>query len=73
MAHMVETMFSYRQVPWHGLGRIVEEAPDSKTAIKLAELDWTVEQEQIQLVKNGVIIKDFYANVRSADDCFNSS
>ena len=68
MAHMVETMFSYRQVPWHGLGRIVEEAPDSKTAIKLAELDWTVEQEQIQLVKNGVIIKDFYANVRSADD-----
>lgn len=26
----VETMFSVREVPWHGLGTIVQEAPTSK-------------------------------------------
>jgi len=67
MAHMVESMFSYRQVPWHGLGEIVEEAPDSRTAIKLAGLDWVVEQEKIQLVKNGALVKDYFANVRNTD------
>ena len=36
MAALVESMFSVREVPWHGLGTIVEEAPNSKEAIKLA-------------------------------------
>ncbi len=65
--HYVESMFSYRQVPWHGLGKVVKEAPDSKTAIRLAGLDWTVNQEKIQLVKNGRVIDDYFANVRSTD------
>lgn len=38
----VETMFSVREVPWHGLGTIVQEAPTSKDALHLAGLDWNV-------------------------------
>lgn len=32
MAHEVESMFSVRQVPWHGLDQVVQEAPDSEQA-----------------------------------------
>lgn len=63
MAHMVEEMFSVRQLPWHGLGKVVEEAPDSETAIKLAGLDWEVEQSQIQV--NGITVPNYMANIRS--------
>ncbi len=30
--------------PWHGLGTVVRDAPTSDDAIRLARLDWTVEQ-----------------------------
>lgn len=42
MAHNVESMFSVREVPWHGLGQIVNSAPTAAEAIKLAGLDWRV-------------------------------
>ena len=32
MAANVETMFSVREKPWHGLGVVVEDAPSSKDA-----------------------------------------
>jgi phage/plasmid-like protein (TIGR03299 family) len=35
-------MFSVREVPWHGLGTIIQEAPNAEEAIKLANLDWEV-------------------------------
>lgn len=44
----VETMFYTRQKPWHGLGTMVMEAPDSKSALELAGLDWTVIQKPIE-------------------------
>lgn len=46
MAHMIEgnKMFYAGEVPWHGLGVGVEEAPTSAEAIKLAQLDTTVEK-----------------------------
>lgn len=44
MSANVESMFSVREKPWHGLGVIIQEAPDSATALKLAGLDWTVKQ-----------------------------
>ena len=47
MAHMIETMFSVREKPWHGLGTIVMEAPASAEALKLAGLDWKVVQEPV--------------------------
>jgi hypothetical protein len=42
MSHEIETMFSVRETPWHGLGTIVQEAPTAADAIKLAKLDWRV-------------------------------
>lgn len=42
MSHEMETMFSVKEVPWHKLGKIVQEAPNAEEAIKLAGLDWTV-------------------------------
>lgn len=44
MSANVESMFSVREVPWHGLGTIIQEAPDSEAALKLAGLDWSVKQ-----------------------------
>jgi phage/plasmid-like protein (TIGR03299 family) len=37
-----DTMFSVREKPWHGLGKIIQEAPNADEALKLAELDWEV-------------------------------
>lgn len=48
MAHNItntDHMFSVREVPWHGLGTIVQDVPDSAKALKLARLDWQVFQE----------------------------
>lgn len=73
MSANVETMFSVREKPWHGLGVIVQEAPNSSEALRLAELDWTVrkmpimaldEANDLQLIK----IPDMYANIRSSDN-----
>jgi len=47
MAHLLEQMFSVKETPWHGLGRIVQEAPNAEEAIKLAGLDWKVEEHAL--------------------------
>ena len=47
MAANVETMFSVREKPWHGLGVVVEDAPSSKDALNLAGLDWRVVQKPL--------------------------
>ena len=65
MAANVETMFSVREKPWHGLGTSVAEAPSSSEALRLAGLDWEVEQQAI-FTKSGVV-EGFKANVRSTD------
>lgn len=66
MSTNVETMMYVREVPWHGLGTRVEEAPTSADALKLAGLDWEVQQKSIQ-VCGGSKIENFKANVRSSD------
>ena len=40
MAANVESMFSVREKPWHGIGTVVMEAPSSVQALKLAGLDF---------------------------------
>lgn len=47
MAHLVQSMFSVKETPWHKLGRIVSEAPNAEQAIKLAGLDWQVQEQPI--------------------------
>lgn len=66
MAANVETMFSVREKPWHGLGAIVMEAPTSADALRLAGLDWNVVQEPIYTDFNEPIA-GYKANVRDSD------
>ena len=67
MSANVETMFSVRETPWHGLGRIVMDAPASREALELADLDWQVESRNIYS-GTGAMIPGYRANVRSTDD-----
>ena len=68
MAHEVESMFyAGREVPWHGLGTQVDEAPTSADALRLAGLDWEVEQHNVMTADTGIVIPNCKANVRSSD------
>lgn len=67
MSALVETMFSVRKKPWHGLGEIVKEAPTSEKALELGGLNWTVEQKEI-FTADGIKIPGQYVNVRSSDN-----
>jgi len=42
MTAAVEAMFSVKEVPWHGLGVILDKPPKVEDAIKMAGLDWDV-------------------------------
>lgn len=68
MAANVEFMFSVRETPWHGLGIIIEEAPTSDEAIKIAGLDWNVIQRPVYTSTG--IIPGFKANIRETDEKF---
>ena len=67
MADNVESMFSVREKPWHGLGTVVSEALTSAEALKEAGLDWRVYQQPI-FTNFGKVIEGYRANVRSTDD-----
>lgn len=68
MAANVENMFFVgREVPWHGLGVSIENAPTSKDAIICAGLDWNVIQQELYL-GDGRIAPGFKANVRETDN-----
>lgn len=66
MAANVETMFYTREKPWHGLGIMVAEAPNSKDALRLAGLNWKVLQEPVY-TENEELIQGYKANVRDTD------
>lgn len=67
MTHNVSSMFSVREVPWHGLGKIVDKALTSKDAIKEAGLDWEVVQSPLYYEHNTKSnkIDGMVANIRS--------
>ena len=67
MAHEVESMMYTREVPWHGLGVRVEEAPNSAEAIRLAGLDWEVVPKPLFL-EDGRQIPGYVANTRTSDN-----
>lgn len=71
MAHLItetDGLVLAGKVAWHGLGRVVESAPTPGEALKLANLDWTVEQWALSGT-NGedsrVAVPSHVANVRS--------
>jgi phage/plasmid-like protein (TIGR03299 family) len=76
MSHQVETMAYTNQVPWHGLGFALKDAPTPKGMLKAAKLDWQVERKPLATTKfktNGeaefiVPVDDFAALVRSSDN-----
>lgn len=67
MAAEMESMFYVREKPWHGLGTMVAEAPDSAAALRLAGLNWNVIQKGIMTEDGDDIIPGFKANVRDTD------
>lgn len=66
MSANVETMFSTRVKPWHGIGTVVADCPTSKEAILLAGMDWKVEQRDV-CTDSGVMISGYKANIRDRD------
>lgn len=66
MPALVETMFSVREKPWHGLGTIVAEAPTSQDALRLAGLDWRVDPQPVYDGR-GIVIPGYQANTRDSD------
>ena len=67
MPACIESMMYVRETPWHGLGTMVQEAPTSEEAIRLAGLDWRVDSKPI-FDAHGNVIKGYKANVRNTDD-----
>lgn len=67
MAILAETMYD-RTKAWEGLGTDVKEAANSADALKLAGLDWTVEQRPVFLGGNPAPIPNYKANVRDKDN-----
>ena len=70
-------MFSRKEIPWHKLGKVVEEAPTSDVAIKLAELDYEVYKQPLYakytdellksnpgIIKKGIRVPGYFATVR---------
>ena len=73
MAHEISTVsgeaevFTAHQRPWHGLGVTVPDSVKSSEAIKLARLDWLVEQAPVYIKDrsgNVIELKNDVANVR---------
>ncbi len=60
-------MFSGRgEVPWHGIGTVLEGVLTSDEAIKAAHLDWTVDQTPLYAGENRAnAVPGYAANVRS--------
>lgn len=58
MSHQVETMFSVKETPWHGLGVVIVEAPSIAEGIKLAGLDWNVRVDSLTR-PDGVNVDEF--------------
>lgn len=67
MSANVESMFyAGRKTPWHGLGTGVEEAPESREALRLAGLDWKVIQGDV-FTDWGRKIDNVKVNLRDSD------
>jgi len=67
MAHEIESTDGavfHRTPAWHGLGIVVEEAPTVKEALKLAGMEWGVDQRELYtpietLGEDGVVNKEW--------------
>lgn len=60
------TIFNARTTPWKDQGEIVTGATTSAQAIKLAGLNWRVEEKKVY-TEDGILIPNATANVRNID------
>ena len=73
MTANVETMFYTREKPWHGMGTMIQTAPTSAEALRLAGLDWIVEPKPVYVGIDGLFgksmtqIPGYVANTRDTD------
>ena len=63
---LASSIFDARTTPWKDNGEIVTGATTSAMAIKLAGLDWRVEEKKVY-TEDGILIPKTTANVRSSD------
>jgi phage/plasmid-like protein (TIGR03299 family) len=67
----IETMFTVREKPWHGLGVTLEEAPNSAEALRQSGLDWVVQPHKIYIANSidddKALVEGYVGNVRSSD------
>lgn len=73
MAHGIletDTMFSVKERPWHGLGKVIQTAPTIEEGLKEAGLDWEVKLTAISTKVGGqhVRIPGKKAAVRCSDN-----
>ena len=58
-----DSMFSVREVPWHGQGAVLDEPPtDIADALKKSGLDWRVVQRPVHFERGGELVPFAYAN-----------
>jgi len=67
MAHEVESMAYTNEVPWHGLGTYIADAPRVKEMMRQAGLDWKVEKKPMILEQTKRPVPGFYALTRDKD------
>lgn len=66
MAHEIESMFSVNEVPWHGLGTILDRPPTVAEAMRAAGLDWNVALRAVR-TEDGAEMPGVRATVRESD------
>jgi len=67
--HEVEQFVSVREVPWHGVGTIVEEKMTSLEALQLGGLDWQVDKYPVlaRVDRSGMQGKKYVEDIRELD------
>ncbi len=67
--HEFESGFFVKHGAWHRLGNVLQNAPDSETAIKQAGLDWTVSKRPllVTMPEGDVPVADYFGIVRNTD------
>lgn len=66
MAALFESGMFVREPAWHGQGVVVQDAPDSKTAIEYAGINWLVINKPV-FDGAGSVIPGYFANTRDSD------
>lgn len=66
------SFFSVKEKPWHGLGQIVEDYPNSAEALRFAGLDYTVEKYPLFTRPGGLVVDgtelevpDYFSTIRT--------